>query len=247
MSARSDRPQALLLNLDDTLLDSSVIPGFIRRTCELVADAYPTSDAAELFEANTSAWTEYWSQVEKECWLGGLDVATVSREAWRRTLYACGSDDASVVEFAFERSQQLDRETRRPFPDVVDLLRCAESLDLPLALVTNGPSGLQRDRLQSLGMDDVFDAVVVSAEVGVAKPDAEPFLLAVERLGVGPSEAWHAGDSLETDVAGARAAGLTAVWVNRAGRTREPADPSPDLEVSSLAELAVLLRGRSSG
>jgi HAD superfamily hydrolase (TIGR01549 family) len=150
-----------------------------------------------------------------------------------------------IVEFAFERSQQFDREMRRAFPDVADLLSCVEALDLRLGLVTNGPSGLQRDRLRSLGMDAVFDAVIISAEVGAAKPDAEPFLLAVEQLGVSTTETWHAGDSLKLDVAGAKAAGLTAVWVNRAGRRREPADPSPDLEVSSLAELAVLLRGSS--
>jgi len=37
--------------------------------------------------------------------------------------------------------------------------------------------------------------------------------------------AWHVGDSLKLDVAGPRAASLTAVWVNRPGRAREPADP----------------------
>jgi hypothetical protein len=49
------RPRGLLLDLDDTLLDNSVIPGFIRRTCEIVADAYPTFGATELLQANTKA------------------------------------------------------------------------------------------------------------------------------------------------------------------------------------------------
>jgi HAD superfamily hydrolase (TIGR01549 family) len=230
------------MDLNDTLEDDRVIPGAIRRTCELVATRFPTLDLSQLVEVNERIWAEYWPQVEKECWLGSIDAANVSREAWRRTIHACGSDNASIVEFAFERAQNLDREARRRFPDVADLLSCVQALDLRLALVTNGPSELQRDRLRSLRLSDAFDAVVISAEIGVAKPDPAPFLLATEQLDISTSEAWHVGDSLDSDISGARAAGLTAVWLNRAGFARRPADPRPDIEVPSLVELAALLR-----
>jgi hypothetical protein len=102
--SQARRPEALLLDLDDTLLDHRAIPENIRNTCELVAAAFPAFDAAQLLEANTRAWAEYWPQVEKAAWLGGIEVETVSREAWRRTLHDCGSDDASIVEFTYERS-----------------------------------------------------------------------------------------------------------------------------------------------
>jgi putative hydrolase of the HAD superfamily len=238
------RPKALLLDLDDTLLDHRVIPENIKNTCELVAVAFPAFDAGLLLEANTRVWAEYWPQVEKAVWLGSIDVGTVSREAWRRTLHACGSDDASILEFTYERSKRLDRTTRRLYPDAAALLACADAIELRLALVTNGPSGLQRDRLHSLWLDDVFDAVIVSAEVGMAKPDAGPFRLALEELGVDTSEAWHIGDSLHTDIVGALGAGLTAVWLNRNGRPRSSGDPRPDLEVRSLLELVPLLHDR---
>lgn len=237
------RPKALLLDLDDTLLDHRVIPENIKNTCELVAAAFPAFDAARLLEANSKAWAEYWPQVEKAVWLGSIDVEAVSREAWRRTLHACGTDDTSILEFTYERSKRLDRTTRRLYPDAAALLAWAEAVELRLALVTNGPSGLQRDRLRSLWLDDVLDAVIISAEVGMAKPDAGVFRLALEELGVDAGEAWHIGDSLHTDVAGALGAGLTAVWLNRNGRPRSRDSP-PDLEVGSLLELVPLFHDR---
>lgn len=56
-------------------------------------------------------------------------------------------------------------------------------------------------------------------------------------LAVSADGAWYVGDSLHTDVAGARAAGLTAVWLNRLGSERKADDPEPDLEIESLTEL----------
>jgi len=235
------RPRALSLDFDDTIIDNSVIPENIRQTCVLVAARYPFFDAAALFETNARCWAKYWAEVEKECWLGGLTVQDVSREAWRRTFVACGSDDPAVVDLAFETSQELDRQRRRAFPDVAELLARARELAMPIALVTNGPSGLQRDRLRSLQLDDAFDPVVISAEVGVAKPDPAIFRLTARELGADPSDLWHVGDNLLLDVGGAEAAGVTSVWLNRDRRSRDRSDPTPDLEVQSLRDLASYL------
>ena len=61
------------------------------------------------------------------------------------------------------------------------------------------------------------DAVVISAELGAAKPDPAIFRAALERLGAAADDAIHVGDSVEHDVAGARAAGLEAMLVARDG------------------------------
>ena len=63
----------------------------------------------------------------------------------------------------------------------------------------------------------LVDAVVISAELGVAKPDPAIFRAALDRLGARAADAMHVGDSVEDDVAGARAAGLEAVLVARNG------------------------------
>jgi hypothetical protein len=98
----STAPKALLVDLDQTLLDHSEVSASVARTCQVVAAAVPGLDPARLLEANTKARAEYWPQVEKECWLGRMDGAAASREWWRRALAACGCADEWIVEMAFD-------------------------------------------------------------------------------------------------------------------------------------------------
>jgi putative hydrolase of the HAD superfamily len=107
-------------------------------------------------------------------------------------------------------------------------------------LVTNGPSQIQREKLRHLGITDLFPVVVVSEEVGVAKPDPRIFHLALDQVGLPASEAVFVGDNPEVDVRGAQAAGLLGVWCNRRGRPW-PGGPPPDAEVRVLDELLPLL------
>jgi len=83
---------------------------------------------------------------------------------------------------------------------------------LKLGVVTNGPSAMQRRKLAVLGIEHVFDAILVSGEEGVRKPDAEIFRRALARCGVAAHEALFVGDHPVADVEGAHRAGLRAVW-----------------------------------
>jgi FMN phosphatase YigB (HAD superfamily) len=123
-------------------------------------------------------------------------------------------------------------------------------------LVTNGPSDLQREKLSCLGISTSFAAIAISGEHRAAKPDPAIFMTALTQLGVEAHEAWHVGDSLDHDIAGAHASGLLAVWLNRnltpsAGvGLFQPSSPAqvvpegqatPDLTVSALEEITALL------
>lgn len=66
----------------------------------------------------------------------------------------------------------------------------------PLAVVTNGAGCLQREKLAASGLGDFFQAVVVSADLGVAKPDPSVFRHALDRLGVDGADATMIGDSI---------------------------------------------------
>jgi putative hydrolase of the HAD superfamily len=103
-----------------------------------------------------------------------------------------------------------------PFPEVPAVLAELRAHRRPLAVVSNWDVSLH-DVLERTGLRPYFGAVVVSAEIGVAKPDPEPFRRALAALGADAAGALHAGDSLDEDVAGARAAGVTPVLVDRAG------------------------------
>ena len=95
----------------------------------------------------------------------------------------------------------------------------------------NGTVGALFDRL---GLAPFFDAILDSAVEGVEKPDPRLFLLALDRLGMGPEAAVHVGDLYDVDVVGARAAGVRPVLLDEAG-LYEAADCP---RVRSLVELA---------
>jgi putative hydrolase of the HAD superfamily len=126
----------------------------------------------------------------------------------------------------------------RLFPDVPACLAAVRGRGLRTGLITNNESEHQRRKLQQVGLSDGFDAVVISEEVGVAKPDAAVFGLACELAGVRPWEAVHVGDRYDADVAGALGAGLAAIWLDRK-HERSGNEPVP--VITDLGELAGLL------
>jgi putative hydrolase of the HAD superfamily len=92
-------------------------------------------------------------------------------------------------------------------PGVRESLRLLRGHGLALGVVANWDFSLH-EHLRRHGLRSWFDAVVVSAEVGLRKPDPAPFLAALEQLGVEPARAVHVGDHPPDDEAGARAAGM---------------------------------------
>jgi HAD superfamily hydrolase (TIGR01549 family) len=235
--------EALSFDLDGTLLDGAPWRDVINRTCDEIAAAHPGLEAGRLVEANAAVWDSYWPQVEDQWTLGSLDGRAVTLEAWRRTLQACGLDDESTVLRATETYLRNRRAGLHLFDDVREMFSAVRPR--PIALVTNGASDTQRGALRALGVEPEFAVIVVSGEVGLAKPDPAIFRFALDRLGVSPAKAWHIGDNLTTDVAGAQSAGLTAVWLNRSGARRSDGDPEPNREIRSLNELPLLIAARS--
>jgi putative hydrolase of the HAD superfamily len=104
----------------------------------------------------------------------------------------------------------------RVFPEVPVALERLAARGLALAVVSNWDERLPL-LLARLGLGARFAAIVVSAEVGVEKPHRRIFDAAVERLAVAPERIVHVGDRRLEDVEGAEAAGLRALWLDRAG------------------------------
>jgi putative hydrolase of the HAD superfamily len=104
----------------------------------------------------------------------------------------------------------------RAYPEVPAVLEALRAAGARPGFVSNWDVSLHHV-LDRTRLRDLVDAVVISAELGAAKPDPAIFRAALERLGATAGEAMHVGDSMEHDVAGARAAGLDAVLVARDG------------------------------
>jgi len=122
----------------------------------------------------------------------------------------------------------------RVFPDVPPALGRLRAQGRRLAVVSNFDERLPA-LLAALGLRPLLDAVVPSSRAGAAKPDPAIFHAALAALEVPNCEAVHAGDSIISDVEGARTAGMRAVLVDRRGR--RPHLPPDTAVVTTLAEL----------
>jgi putative hydrolase of the HAD superfamily len=130
----------------------------------------------------------------------------------------------------------LDSLRFAPFPDAAPALAKLRAAGFRLAVVSNWDCSL-RSVLGELGLAGAVDAIVVSAQAGARKPDPRIFQVALEQLGCEQGNALFVGDSLQTDVVGARAAGLRAVLLDRAGRGHADEEI---VSVRSLTELVAL-------
>lgn len=109
----------------------------------------------------------------------------------------------------------------RVFPDVGFALGSARTRGVRLIVVSNWDVSLH-DVLARLGVAPLLHGVVTSAEYGARKPDPSIFAGALELAGVPAAKALHVGDSLDNDVAGARAAGIEPVLIRRDGSPGPP-------------------------
>jgi putative hydrolase of the HAD superfamily len=125
------------------------------------------------------------------------------------------------------------------FPEVHPTLELLAN-QYRLGVITNGNADVRR-----LGLADYFQFALCAEELGIGKPDPQPFQVALQRAGVAAEQAVHIGDHPSDDIAGAQAAGLRAIWFNPQGLDWE-GSARADAEIRSLAELPQVLRTLAS-
>jgi putative hydrolase of the HAD superfamily len=197
----------VLFDLDDTLLDHS---GADRDAAVVLGAAYAPERNREMFlldwrRANNRHYGSY---------LAGQLTFIEQRRARIREVVSRPLGDAEA-DMAFNCYFAAYRKAWRLFDDArICLDRLA---GVKLAVVTNGDGALQRRKLESLGIANRFDAIVISGECGFSKPNPQIFALACRKLGAAPRQAVFIGDDRRLDVEAARAAGLRAMWIDRSG------------------------------
>jgi len=195
----------------------------------------------------------------------------VDKEALRRALVAVaagGSDRGHIIDRALARLQATDHvplaplleafrssvpERLSPYPGVRQALRTLRD-EVPVGLVTDGDVAIQRAKLRVLALDDAFDVVVLSDELGRErrKPHPAPFMAAVAALGSQPRDVVHIGDRPDKDVGGAAAVGMRAIRVRTGEYAALPDDPQPwrtarDVPEAASIVLAFGVRARAAG
>ena len=215
---------AALLDLDDTLVDRTA--AFRRWLEDLMArkpDAFaaPAADLAALLEIDDRGRRDRRAFYE----------ALLDRHP---VLRAAGLDPEGI---------QADIVARLPLvvmpdPLVVAAVERLRARGVRLAVVTNGSSSNQRQKLARSGVEHLLDAVIVSGELGISKPDPEIFARALAAIGAKAEDTLFVGDDPRRDIVGAGDVGIRTVWVSHGDAWPVGPDyPPPTGTVRAIADL----------
>ena len=255
--------RSILFDLDDTLVveEASADAAFLA-TCERAHEKHGIDSEAlhqsvryharELWRASAtitycraigiSSWEGLWARfLGDDPTLKKLHAwaPTYRREAWCRALTDHGVSDLSFAKQLAAIFLSERRARHIVFPDVEDNLTNLKEV-YQLALVTNGAPDLQRGKIQGANLARFFDAILISGEVGIGKPDCRIFKMALDALAASPSETVMVGDSLTRDILGAQRVGLKGIWLNRL-RNDTTSQVTPDVQIENLSQIHELL------
>lgn len=229
--------RALLVDLDDTLLDySGGAEDCWRAACESLA-APAGVDAAALVDAVRKARRWFWDDPERHR-RERVDMLGAWRKIVAHGLERLGVPDeplaaAGAADFAARRWAAM-----RLFPGVVEALGRLRAGGVSLALVTNGDQSQQRRKIERYDLAPYFEVIVIEGEFGAGKPEEIVYRHALERLGVAASEAWMVGDNFEWDVAAPQRLGLRGIWIDREGAGLPAGCVRPHRVIREFRELA---------
>ena len=229
---RPDGIRGVVLDLDDTLTDLSSFELEVwDEVAKMLAGHLPHIDRDELRRRYEDAMERHYQRVLD----GELDMRGYRRARLEDALAPWSELSDHVFEDYFRIKQRLLHETPAK-PGAHDALRALRAGGLRLAILTNGPSDMQRDKLERHGYLALVDEVAISAEIGAAKPEPAAYAAVTEMIGLAAGELVMAGDNWEWDVAGALDAGFAAGYYVGA------ADPPPRERAHRLESVADLPR-----
>ena len=234
--------EAICFDLDDTLFDYA---GMAK-----TALTYLCSEIASITGKSPEDCSRAYSKVKKSLYRDRPADPSVFdwRDRIRRSLRLIGAKpDDSEVEALYQSFWRRFLSIVEPFPDVQPALKALKGMGKRLAVISNGTRDQQTQKLQRLGLIDLFDCQVYSEDIGVNKPHPSVFRKCLELLDIEPEKAMMVGDLCYIDISGARRVGMATCWVKRnglpIGRPRNQSE-FPDITVRSLLELVQIIKDR---
>ena len=236
------RPTAVTFDCWNTLLCEEDWHEAHRRRVDALFHAAREAGARIEMEQAARAFDAGW-QRHIDLWNAG--IASGAREVATWAMRALGAlphgGTFELLVAHFENASHSSRVV--PLEGAIATIDALARAGVPAALICDtglSPGRVVREHLARLGLLDGLRAQLFSDEVGVPKPDERIFRAALDALGVEGPGAWHVGDLLRTDVAGARNVGMRSVRLRAV--YDDPAElPEADSVAASHAELRTLL------
>jgi len=225
---------AVLFDLDDTLFDHWACT---RAALANLRERFPVLGRMPVGEVETEHG-RLLEDLHLQVLAGRMTVDDARVERFRRLLaFAGATADADAAGDAAAAYRTAYLAHWRPVDGALGLLEALHGR-VSTGVVTNNVAVEQRQKIAACGFGPLLDAVVISEEAGVTKPDPRIFRLALDTLGCDAAQTVMIGDAWGTDIEGARAAGIRPVWFNRFG----VASPDPGVtEICALRPAAVVL------
>jgi putative hydrolase of the HAD superfamily len=227
------RTRAVVFDLDDTLIvEVPFAMTSFREALATLPGVDPDASEVDAIEAVRSVWTTgadhvlavslgfaswegLWSTFAgNHPSLAGLEAwaPTFRTLAWQAVGTLFGVDDPGLLERAADTFVEAQR---RGHPVIAGMRAVFDEVSArhPVGLITNGPSDIQRLKLEQSGLSGTFGWEVISGELGIGKPDPVVFHGLLDGLGADREASVMVGDSWERDVLGGLGAGMSAVWI----------------------------------
>ena len=232
--------RAVFFDLDDTLCDAAPAFAYARELAFVsLQSRHPHLEIDRICQAWDAAHASLFAALAA----GTLDMQGVRDRRFLRTLEALKVPDAALADALnyLLGEQQLARLRLFDDAEVLDVLRPR----LHVGIITNGAvdghPNSQASKARHLGLMERVDLFWASDAVGHRKPDSLLFLKVLGVLGFSPEETLFVGDHPVNDVRGAKAVGMTAVWLHRGKPWPVEHEDQPDVIIESLRELVPLL------
>ena len=178
-----------------------------------------------------------WKLLEQ----GGITQKELRVRRFVEFLEKIGRVDLNAVEMATEYAEQLGRQSV-PIDGAIEAVKRWSEI-VPVIIVTNGISRIQHGRMNGSEVRHYIRGMVISEEVGAAKPDPKMLYMGMEMAGVADkSRALMLGDSLSSDIAAAANAQVDACWYNPKDMENKKGLPIA-YEIRSLDEVDAILKG----
>jgi len=217
----------ILFDADETLFSFDAFTGLQTMFARLGVE-FTEQDFAEYQLVNKPLWVQYQdgqisaSHLQQERFVGWAEKLNTTAFELNRLFLEAMADICEVL------------------PGVKEVLELIQGR-AQLGIITNGFTQLQSVRLNKTGLSDYFQHVIISEEVGVAKPDKAIFDFAFDKMGQpNKQRVLMVGDNVHSDVLGGINAGVETCWLNWNGALK-PADIDPHYQVADWTELKQLL------